>query len=159
MLRKLLDIYLICWLYKFFRAVTIRWWFNTGCCAANLMTLHTCIIRTINLSRKTNIFFLKYRLRDFYVTPTDCVKNPEVLTYSNLYFHCHGNYIFLHSVTPLCFILKVTFIFLALSNVLIVCIEILIFKLECAFAVQNSVTPADAKKNFQLFQPQLEALP
>jgi hypothetical protein len=61
---------------------------------ANFMNLNISKTRAITFSRKTNTLLLKYKLRDSYITSTDCIKDLGVSIDSKLLFHSHVDYIF-----------------------------------------------------------------
>jgi hypothetical protein len=78
------------------------------------MNLNTGKIGAITFSRKTNTLLLKYKLGDFYITRTDCIKDLGVFIDSKLYFHSHVDYIFPQSIKPLVLIRNITSSFLTL---------------------------------------------
>jgi hypothetical protein len=62
----------------------------------NFTTVIVINTRAITFFRKSNTFF-KSKLRSFYVSRTNCIKETEILFDSKLFFHVH--FIFLnHSV-------------------------------------------------------------
>jgi hypothetical protein len=62
---------------------------------------------------------LKYKLRDSYITRTDCIKDLGVFIDSKLYFHSHVDYIFSQSIKLLGLIHNITFSFSTLDSLLI----------------------------------------
>ena len=65
----------------------------------NFMTVIIINTRAITFSRKSNTLFFKSKFRDFYISFTKCIKEPEILFDCNFCCHFHVDFIFLnHSV-------------------------------------------------------------
>jgi hypothetical protein len=75
------------------------------------MNLNISKTRAITFSRKTNALLLKYKLGDYYIKRTDCIKGLGVFIDSKLYFQSHVDYIFSQSTKLLGLIRNITFHF------------------------------------------------
>jgi hypothetical protein len=123
-------------------------------CTANFMNLNISKTRATTFSRKNNTLLLKYKLGDFYITRTDCIKDLGIFIDSKFYFHSHVGYIFSQSIKLLGLIRNITFSFSTLGSLLIFYFSLVRPKLKYESVVWNSITSTDAK-NVRAFKRSL----
>jgi hypothetical protein len=112
------------------------------------MNVNISKTRAIIFSTKTNTLPLNYKIGDFYITRTDCIKDLWVFIDSKLYFYSHVDNIFSQSIKPLGLIRNITLPFSTFDSLLILYFSLVSPKLEYASVVWNSITSTDAKKTW-----------
>jgi hypothetical protein len=78
-------------------------------------------IRVISFTRKTSVLNFQYRLVNYFILRTDCIKDLGAYIDCKLYFHQHLNFIFSHAMKLLVLglIRTLTFSFSTLDSLLI----------------------------------------
>ena len=99
------------------------------------MNLNVNKTKVISFCRKTNCHGFDYKLSEWSITRTDCIRDLGVLIDTNLHFH-----IFCQAVGLLGLIQSVTLRFSSPLSLLTIYCTLVRLKLEYASAVWNSIT-------------------
>jgi hypothetical protein len=88
-------------------------------CLVNGVKINLGETTIIYFSHKTNIMYFNYKLCNYLVTHSQCVKDLSVLLYCNLYFHQHIDYLLSLGLNMLGLIQYITSSFSTLENLLV----------------------------------------
>jgi hypothetical protein len=121
------------------------------------MNLNISKTQATAFCRNTNTLLVKYKMRDSYITRTDCVYDLAVFIYSKLYSHSHVDRIFSQAIKFLDLIRNMTFPFSTLHSSLTLYFSLVRPKSEYSSVVWNSINSTDAKK-LERIQRKLVAL-